>query len=180
MHNLNVVFYSRHRFYLDELLHIMKKDETTWKIYNREEYVAAGPFFYFIAVKENTLESKNKILSLIHEVKGYIKKTRYNVSFVASYYGTDFKFNTDKEGRFIKTRYYIRYENESGSCISTYYCKDDLDDIKARLREIMIDNKIFYRERDLRSIKSMEEINQYCADHGAVLIKLSDKICDIT
>ena len=70
----------------------------------------------------------------------------------------------------------IKYENESGSCVSTHYCNDDLDDIKTRLREIMADNNIIYRERELRSIKSIEEIKKYCADHGAVLVKISDRI----
>ena len=176
MHNLNVAFYSRYRFYLDELLYIMKKSETTWQIYSKSGYETADSFFYFVAVKENSFESKNKILSLLKEAQGYIRDTRYNVAFVASYYGRGFKFNTDKANRFIKTRYYIKYENESGSCVSTHYCNDDLDDIKTRLREIMVDNKIIYRERELRSIKSIEEIKKYCADHGAVLVKISDRI----
>ena len=176
MHNLNVVFYSRYRFYLDELLYIMKKSETTWQIYSKSGYETADSFFYFVAVKENSFESKNKILSLLKEAQGYIRDTRYNVAFVASYYGRGFKFNTDKANRFIKTRYYIKYENESGSCVSTHYCNDDLDDIKTRLREIMADNNIIYRERELRSIKSIEEIKKYCADHGAVLVKISDRI----
>ena len=68
----------------------------------------------------------------------------------------------------------IQYKNETSTIISTYYCHDSLEDIKKALRDTLVDNKVFYRERELRAIKDMEEMKKYCSDYGAVLNRISD------
>lgn len=182
MNMLNIVIYSKNTFYLDEIIRIIRESNISWNIFtdNMEldigkiKYAQKDDDYYFTLSKQIAKDSRYDIALKISYIMCYIRAVRYNAKIVSNYYGDDIKFNTDINNRFIKTRYYIRHENKTSTVISTYYCRDSLDDIKKSLREILVDNKILYRERELTAIKNIEEMKKYCADHGAVLKRIDD------
>lgn len=182
MNMLKIVVYSRNTFYLDEIIRIIRESNIAWNIFtdNMEldigkiKYAQKDNDYYFVLSKQIAKDSRYDIALKISYIMCYTKAVRYNARIVSTYYGGYIKFNTDINNRFIKTRYYIQYENEASTIISTYYCRDSLDDIKKALRDTLVDNKIFYRERELRAIKDIKEMKKYCADHGAVLNRISD------
>ena len=182
MNMLKIVVYSRNTFYLDEIIRIIRESNIAWNIFtdNMEldigkiKYAQNEDDYYFVLSKQITKDSRYDIALKISYIMCYTEAVRYNVRLVSAYYGDDIKFNTDVNNRFIKTRYYIQYKNETSTIISTYYCHDSLEDIKKALRDTLVDNKVFYRERELRAIKDMEEMKKYCSDYGAVLNRISD------
>ena len=182
MNMLNVIVYGKNTFYLDEIIQMLRESGMMWNIFtdNMEldigkiKYAQKGDDYYFALSKQIAKDSRYDVALKISYIMCYTRAVRYNARIVANYYGNYIKFNTDIDNRFIKTRYYIQYENEASTIISTYYCRDSLDDIKKSLREILVDNKILYRERELRAIKNIEEMKKYCAEHGAVLKRIND------
>lgn len=182
MNMLNIVVYSKNTFYLDEIIRIIRESNMAWNIFtdNMEQdigkikYAQKDDDYYFVLSKQIAKDSRYDIALKISYIMCYTRAVRYNARIVSNYYGEDIKFNTDINNRFIKTRYYIQYENEASTIISTYYCRDSIDDIKKSLREILVDNKILYRERELRAIKNIKEMKKYCAEYGAVLKRIND------
>lgn len=182
MNMLNIVVYSKNTFYLDEIIRMLRESGMMWKIFtdNKEldigkiKYARSDDDYYFVISKQIKKDAHYDIALKISYIMCYAKAVRYNARLVSAYYGDVIKFNTDISNRFIKTRYYIQYKNDTPTVVSTYYCHDSLSDIKKALRDILVDNKVFYRERDLRAIKDIEEMKKYCADHGAVLNRISD------
>lgn len=182
MNMLNIIVYSKNTFYLDEIIQMLRESGMMWNIFtdNMEldigkiKYAQKGDDYYFALSKQIAKDSRYDIALKISYIMCYTRAVRYNARIVSNYYGDDIKFNTDINNRFIKTRYYIQYENEASTIISTYYCCNSLDDIKKSLREILVDNKILYRERELRAIKNIKEMKKYCAEHGAVLKRIND------